>query len=246
VLHQAKKLAVVSADYAINSNLASLFKRRWSDVVEIPNGVDISHFHPNANPLAIKQKYNLGSQTKVILLVAVLDEAHYFKGTTYLLKAMAKIANPDARLIIVGDGDLKPQFLQLATQLNISERVIFAGKIANQLLPEYYAAADMVVLPSTAVESFGMVLLEGMACGKVVIASNIPGVRSVVTDGHDGLLVKPADATDLADKLQLLLNDAGKRAEMGRHGRAKVEAKYAWSAIIPRLETLYQTVLAGK
>ena len=100
-------------------------------------------------------------------------------------------------------------------------------------------------IPSTTMgEAFGVVLLEAMACGKPVIASNLPGVRSVVSDGQDGLLVRPGDVQDLAEKIEWLLGDAPRRKAMGGQGRAKVEQRYAWSKIIPRLVEIYHEVLA--
>jgi len=84
-----------------------------------------------------------------------------------------------------------------------------------------------------------------MACGKPVIASNLPGVRSVVSDGEDGLLVRPGDVEDLAEKIQMLLDDPQRRREMGERGRDKVEEKYAWPKIIPRLVRVYEEVLAN-
>jgi len=92
-------------------------------------------------------------------------------------------------------------------------------------------------------EAFGVVLLEAMACGKPVIASNLPGVRTVVSDGEDGMLVRPRDVDDLAEKMQMLLDDPQQRREMGERGRAKVEARYAWPRIIPRLVQAYQEAL---
>jgi glycosyltransferase involved in cell wall biosynthesis len=92
-------------------------------------------------------------------------------------------------------------------------------------------------------EAFGMVLIEAMACGKPVIASNLPGVRSVVNDGEDGLLVEPGNVADLAAKIRQLLDDPQRRQEMGKRGRAKVERKYAWDAIGAKLEQTYYEVL---
>lgn len=94
-------------------------------------------------------------------------------------------------------------------------------------------------------EAFGVVLLEAMACGKPVIASNLPGVRSVVSAGEDGLLVRPGDIDDLAEKTQMLLDDPQRRREMGERGRDKVEEKYAWPKIIPRLVQVYEEVLTN-
>jgi glycosyltransferase involved in cell wall biosynthesis len=101
----------------------------------------------------------------------------------------------------------------------------------------------VVILPSELQESFGLVLIEGMACGKPVITSKLPGARTVVDDGQDGLLVRPSSVDDLADKIQALLGDPRRRQEMGEQGRAKVEAKYAWPRIIPKLVRVYEDAL---
>jgi phosphatidylinositol alpha-mannosyltransferase len=101
------------------------------------------------------------------------------------------------------------------------------------------------VLPSTTMgEAFGVVLLEAMASGKPVIASNLPGVRSVVSDGQDGLLVQPGDASALSQAMGRLLGDPQLRQHMGQQGRRKVEAQYAWPRIIPRLVEVYEQALA--
>jgi glycosyltransferase involved in cell wall biosynthesis len=113
-------------------------------------------------------------------------------------------------------------------------------------LPAHYALCDLLALPSTTMgEAFGLVLLEAMATAKPVVASNLPGVRSVVADGADGLLVRPGDAADLAAKLRVLLDDPARRMEMGRRGRQKVEAHYDWPVVIPRLARVYDQALAG-
>jgi glycosyltransferase involved in cell wall biosynthesis len=89
------------------------------------------------------------------------------------------------------------------------------------------------------------VLLEAMACGKPVIASNLPGVRSVVEEGKNGYLVEPGDVEELRARIELLLGDRQSGRKMGEQGRAKVEKKYAWPTIIPRLEQIYKNVLSN-
>jgi len=122
--------------------------------------------------------------------------------------------------------------------------VRFCGRVSDAELPAHYALSDLVVLPSTTMgEAFGVVLLEGMACGKPVVASNLPGVRTVVQDGEDGLLARAGDAEDLAAKLALLLEDPARCRAMGARGRAKVEARYAWPRIIEQLVGVYERVL---
>jgi glycosyltransferase involved in cell wall biosynthesis len=88
-----------------------------------------------------------------------------------------------------------------------------------------------------------MVLIEAMACGKPVIASNLPGVRTVVSDGEDGLLVTPGDMTDLAEKIHILLDSPQRRKTMGERGRMKVEEKYTWPKVVERLERVYVEAL---
>ena len=82
-----------------------------------------------------------------------------------------------------------------------------------------------------------------MACGKPVIASDSPGVRSVVTDSEDGLLIKPGDSADLVEKINDLLFDPNLRQEMGKRGRVKVEAKYSWPKVGERLENAYWSAM---
>jgi glycosyltransferase involved in cell wall biosynthesis len=146
----------------------------------------------------------------------------------------------------VGDGDLRPHYEQLTNELGLSERIRFAGRVAGHDLPSVYRAADFLVLPSeTRGEAFGVVLLEAMASGRPVIATHLPGVRSVVSDGIDGLLVPPGNHRALSAaiaKLAALSPEC--RQHMGLAGRRKVEAEYGWERIGDRLEALYREVEA--
>ena len=175
--------------------------------------------------------------------VGTLDRAHYFKGVSILLEAFSKVGG-NAFLLIVGGGEWKARYQKQAASLGLGGRTVFAGRLPFTDLPQLYSSADLTVLPSLLLESFGIVLIEAMACGKPVIATDLPGVRSVVTDGSDGILVPPSDADALAEKIQRLLNDPGARREMGLRGRAKVETKYAWPKVIPKLIRMYEEVLA--
>jgi glycosyltransferase involved in cell wall biosynthesis len=243
VFSSASKFAVVSLDHAESCRLAPMFKRRWSDVVEVPNGVDADLFRPGIDPTVVREKHGIPADAPLVLFVGVLDRAHHFKGAGNLIRAFAALKNRDAMLMLVGDGDLKEQFMQQAAGLGIAERTRFVGKVSNSDLPDYYAAADLAVLPSSPPESFGMVLIEAMACGKPVIASNLPGVRAVVSNNVDGLLLQPGNIPELTDKIDQLLRDPERRREMGMRGRQKVEAKYAWSVIIPNLTQVYEEVV---
>jgi glycosyltransferase involved in cell wall biosynthesis len=241
VIGDAKRFVAVSYDHAAHCKLTPLFRKRWEDVVEIPNGVDSRFFSKDHR--SVRQQFGIPGDALVVGFIGGLDRAHHFKRVDRLISALARLQTPNAYLLIVGDGDLKPELINLSHALGVSERVVFAGKVAHDALPPYYAALDVLALPSSPPESFGMVLVEAAACGKPVVASNIPGVRSVVKDGETGLLVLEGDIDDLAHKLDLLLSDSTLRDSMGEVGYAHAQAHYTWSAIAERLEALYMEVL---
>jgi len=243
VFRGARKYLVVSRDHAASCWMAPLFRRRPSDVIEVPNGVDTDHFRPDVDGREVRRRYGIPESLRLALFVGSLDRAHHFKGAGYLLRAFARMGDEGVGLMLVGDGDLRPSLVALAETLGIARRVWFVGTVPHRDLPPCYAASDLVVLPSFPPESFGMVLIEAMACGRPVLAHSIPGVRSVVRDGEDGLLARPGDMDDLVEKMRALLEDPQRRAQMGRQGRARVEAEYAWPRIIPRLVQAYQEAL---
>lgn len=243
VLGGARKLAAVSLDHAANCRLGGLFRRRWHDVVEIPNGVDTELFHPHANSAAVRERLGIGQQDRVVLFVGAMDRAHHFKGVEHLLAALARLSDRHVVGLLVGEGDLRPRFEAEAARLGLADRARFVGGVPHEQLAPYYAAADVVVLPSFPPESFGMVLIEAMACGVPVVAHNIPGVRSVVRHGETGLLVAPGQTDDLASAIGALVADAPLREAMGARGRADVVERFTWPAIARRLVSLYEQVV---
>jgi phosphatidylinositol alpha-mannosyltransferase len=204
----------------------------------IPNGVDTARFHPDVPP-----RPELADGRLNVLFVGRLDPR---KGVPVLLDAMPAVRRlvPEARLIVVGDSFLRP-WLARDQRGRTREHVRFVGAVPPAELPSYYASAHVVVSPALRNESFGIVLLEAMASGKPVVASDIPGYRAVVEDGEDGLLVPPGDAPALARTLAALLKDPAKRLRLAAAGRAKAET-YGWGRVTARLEAYYLEVLAGR
>jgi glycosyltransferase involved in cell wall biosynthesis len=246
IVRRAARVLATSLDYAQASRLQEFLHDTNTPLAELPNGVDASRFHPDINPAHLRARYGLEPTDRVILFVGALDRAHYFKGVDNLLSALAQISLKPVRLLVVGEGSLRRTYQQQATDLGLARQVIFCGRISDDELPAHYALSDLLVLPSTTMgEAFGVVLLEAFACGKPVVASHLPGVRSVVSDGYDGYLVQPGDVKDLAEKTETLLGDAQRCQEFGARGRMKVETTYDWPAIIPRLERVYEEVLSG-
>lgn len=239
----AKKIIVVTKDHAQSSHLFKHLEKRGKDVVEISNGVDTELFHPNTNGEIIRTELKIPKDEINILFVGALDRAHHYRRVDILLHAINQLNDPAIHLTIVGDGDRKKRFSQLSEQLGLQARVYFLGKVPHEKLPEVYASADLVVLPSSIQESFGMVLIEAMACGKPVITSELPGVRSIFNIHTESILVKPVDVNDLKEKIHCLIHKPELRKMMGENGRKLVEKSYSLLRVGRKLEELYLNVI---
>lgn len=263
IIKASDKVAVLSFDHAKNSYLAPYLSASPDKFAELPNGIDSSIFRPLPQDQELMILNNICVQDKVIIFVGGLDRQHYFKGVPILLQAFKKLPQNyfpnvladgvkrgvlqelrgEAKLIIVGDGDLRAEFESEAKRLEVRDRVIFTGWIKNEDLPGYYSLADVFVLPSTAkTESFGIVVAEAQACGLPAVVSDWPGVRSTIIEGESGLLVKPGDIDDLAEKLKRLLLDDKLRQEFGEAGQSNSVAKYDWHKIVVRMEEIYDNL----
>jgi len=242
-LRSAARVLFTSHDYAHASYARQLLNSRESHIGELPNGVDTARFRPGIAS-ALGSRYTFSADDRVVLLVAGLDRAHAFKGVNVLLSALADLP-PRIKAVIVGDGALRTAYMERAQALGVNGRVYWAGYVPDAELPEYYRLADLTVLPSVTMgEAFGLVLLESLASGTAVVASALPGVRTVVDDGRDGRLVPPNDPHALAQVIESLLNDDTHRQNLGRQGRAKAVARYDWTAIGRQLEAVYQQLIA--
>ena len=238
LIRAANIITCASLDYVAHSSLENYYKKNKGKFRETFFGVDVSEFRITNYELRITNK-----DYKNILFVGGLDKAHYFKGVSNLLKAVSKLKFENWRLEIVGDGDMRPKYEKMACEMEIADRVNFAGRVSDKKLPGYYQNCDVLVLPSiNSGEAFGMVLLEAMASSKPIIASNLPGVRNVFENGKQGLLVEPENYNDLAEKIKIILSDDNLAEKMGEAGRKLVEEKYAWEKVGERLDGIYREV----
>lgn len=246
-LRAASRLLFTSLDYSRATYVRSWLRGREASLGVLPNGVDCARFAPGATSAALRRRYRLHEQNQVVLFVGGLDRAHAFKGVPLFLEALARHPRHVVG-VLAGDGDLRPLYEQRAAALGIAQRLRFAGRVPDAALPAHYRLADVTVLPSTTMgEAFGLVLLESMACATPVIASNLPGVRTLVTDGVDGFLVEPDDVDDLSAKLATLLAmPPSQRRAMGIAGRLKTACQYSWENIGLQLESIYARVLAER
>jgi glycosyltransferase involved in cell wall biosynthesis len=187
----------------------------------VPPGVDCSLFAPAADP---------GREPR-ILYVGRVESSSRWKGLGVLLEALRVVADsvPSARLDVVGDGDDLARLRRRAAELGIADRVEWRGRVPHDRLPAFYQRAAVTVLPSlTEAESFGMCLVEAMACGCPVVGSAVGGIPFVIRDGHDGLLVDPGDPRALAAALVTVLSDGDAARRLGAAGRSSALQRWDW------------------
>jgi glycosyltransferase involved in cell wall biosynthesis len=154
-----------------------------------------------------------------------------------LIDAFALVTQriPDARLLLVGGGDAVSDHLERAAELGLGGAVQAFGSLSGDDLVSAYQAARVVVLPSlTEAESFGMTLIEAMACGRPVIGSAVGGIPKVIDDGVSGLLVPPGNVQELADACVRVLDDDALADRLGEFGRDRVVREFTWTPTLDR------------
>jgi phosphatidylinositol alpha-mannosyltransferase len=202
----------------------------------IPNGVNLERF-ADAEPYE-----ELRDGTLNILFVGRLEER---KGLIHLLKAYQRLRkrHVDARLLVVGAGPKLREYRRFVGLRGIRD-VEFLGRVSDEEKARYFASADIFCAPATGQESFGIVLLEAMAAGVPIVASDIHGYKNVVQRGAQGLLVEPRKPRALAAALYTLALDPDLRDRMGEAGRARAP-EYSWDRVTEQVVAFYREVRAA-
>jgi phosphatidylinositol alpha-mannosyltransferase len=201
----------------------------------IPNGVDVHHYQPEG-----PRREELLDGKLNIFFVGRLEER---KGVGDLIRAcsIVKKSFHNFRLVIAGPGIRLRYYYQALARSLVGDNVIFTSYVPFNELPQYYRTADIFCAPATGGESFGIVLLEAMASGTPIVATDIAGYASVLTSGKEGLLAKPEDPRSLAEALLTLLNDRQARLKMGQGG-LDTAGKYSWENVSSRVLEFYQSL----
>jgi D-inositol-3-phosphate glycosyltransferase len=203
-------------------------------------GVDVAKFS-NGDRAGLRREF--GKDELVVLFVGRLVES---KGCHDLLRAyelLPPALRARTRLWFVGDGDQRIALERYAAELPEAARVRFWGAIDHVRLPDFYAAADLVAVPSRDIEGQSVVLLEAFAAARCVVAARTGGIGVVVEDNHTGRLVEAADPARLAQGIEALLRDEALRARLAANARRQAE-EYGWDKIAARFEELYRQTIA--
>ncbi len=228
ILRRADAVTACSSDLA--GRVAALMRRVPGGVVRVVyNGTDLDEF-AGAAPLVRPRPY--------VFSAGRLVET---KGMRVLVEALAALRSRgiDRDLVIAGSGPQEAALRALVERLGLGERVHFDGPADRARLANLYHGCAVFALAPLA-EGFGIVSLEAMACARPVVATRVGGIPEVVRDGETGLLARPADPADLADKLAVVLTDPARAAEMGRRGRARVADLFTWPAVAARYLDSYE------
>ncbi|PSF36836.1 glycoside hydrolase [Aphanothece hegewaldii CCALA 016] len=215
----------------------------------IPCGTDTSNFCA-IPPLSARKKLGWHPQDKIVLYVGRFDPR---KGIETLVRACAVLKNQgcdNLKLVIVGgsindriDGQERQRIEQIVQEMGLSEVTLFTGQVGHDLLPLYYSAADVCVIPSH-YEPFGLVAIEAMACGTPVIASNVGGLRFTVLPEETGLLVSPKDVEAFAQAIERVLLDEVWAKKLRKQASANVNQRFTWNNVAIKLSHLYRYTLA--
>lgn len=196
----------------------------------IPNGIDLDLFHPGA------PRPRLYDDRPVVLFVGRFDPRN---ALGVLLDAFGRVVSPrrQAQLVVLGDGPLDRFYRWRASGMR---NVTFAGRVVAER-PQFYANAALYACPTTRA-SFGMTLLEAMASATPIICSQIPGFTDLATNGHEALMFPLQNVGALSDALATLLDDEGRRAQLGANGR-RTALRYGWAAVADQVLATYDRVL---
>ena len=207
-------------------------------LARIPNGVNREKFHPEIDGSLVREGYTLKRRPIVLSLINGLGRS--VKGMEYLLQSIPKVkkTSPDV-MFLIGGGGLTSKLVSMTHDLSIKENVLFVGPVPRIQAPLYYAAADVVAIPSLA-EAQCMVSIEAMAMSKPVVASNVGGLPESLGNGRAGLLVPARNSEKLAEGIVELLANSETGRKMGQAGREIVSKYYDSRQQFSKIIALYK------
>ncbi len=218
-------------------NARQVRERYGRHVEVVHNGVDLDAFQPLAKDAT--QRLRLGAGPEDLLVVSV-GRLVGWKGIRIIIEALAGIPE-HVCYVVVGTGAEETALRSQAASLGLTNRVHFAGQIDHADLPQLLAQCDLFVQPSIGEEAFGISVVEAMACGLPVLASNNGGLPEIIIEGETGALLMPGDVQVWREAIAHLAADAQKLRDLGAAARLRVEAHFSWSANAQKHEAILES-----
>lgn len=241
-----RKLIVKKADVitVISSYLKNYAKRlnKKAQILVIPNGVDMANFSKEygyGELSELADRLGIKPGERVITTVSRLVPKN---GVDILIRAMEildyKLETRNYKLLIIGDGEQRGELASLAKELNVFEKIIWAGSVSHSDLPKYLKISDVFVRPSRS-EGLGSAFLEAMAAGVPVIGTKVGGISDFLKNKETGLFAEVNNPEDLTDKISLILNDKDLVEKLKKNAKNLVIEKYNWKIIAEQFRELY-------
>jgi glycosyltransferase involved in cell wall biosynthesis len=227
---------VVAVSPALADRMTDIVGFRRDRIRVISNGVDTERFRPLDVPRqTLRREFGLPEGAFVVAMVARFEG---FKDHAGVLRALSLLGHAnEVYLALAGDGPLREEIGQLATQLNVADRVIFLGEIPA--VERLLNAVDVLVSNSSHNEGMSLAILEGMGCGVPVVATRVTSAPELLDEGTAGILIPPRDPGALAEAIRRLMGDPDVRATLGRAGRERVLERYSMDFMVESYRQLY-------
>ena len=233
----------IAISESVKEHLIKDFALSEKDIRVIHNGIDLSKFQiPNSKfQMQAKRRMGLGEGPAIGIIARLSEE----KGHAYLIKAMQEVIAraPDAQLLIVGEGRMGKELAGLVKETGLEKNIFFVPAVMDS--QQALSAMDLFVLPSVK-EGLGLALMEAMACGLSVIGSDVGGIKSLIRDGHNGLLVRPADIPGLSRAILELLQNPVRAISLGTNARAFINDNFSQEKMVSETEEVYLECLNAK
>ncbi|MBI4294350.1 MAG: glycosyltransferase family 4 protein [Betaproteobacteria bacterium] len=220
---------------ASRHNARQVEQRYGRSVQVIHNGVDTSVFRPRGRDAALRASFGAAPDD---CLIASVGRLVGWKGLRVVLEALAGLPR-HFRCLVVGTGSEEQTLKQQAGQLGIAERVHFCGRIDHAELPLVLSQCDLFVQPSIGEEAFGISVVEAMACGIPVLASNNGGLPEIVVEGETGRLLPPGEVAAWREAIEHTAGDGARLKSLGANARARAESEFTWAANAQKLEAIF-------
>jgi glycosyltransferase involved in cell wall biosynthesis len=235
-LYQRATRHIVTTGERLRETLVRENRFREDRITSVPTGIDPSRFRPGDKAEA-RRTLGLDPRGRYVGIVATLRS---WKGHLYLIEAFARLAAADAavRLLIVGEGPMRPLLEQKIAELDLAPKVMLAGR--QDAVEPWFRAMDVFCLPSYANEGVPQAIVQAMLSGLPVVTTPVGSIAEAVTDQETALVVAPKDASALAAAIRRLLDDPALAGRLGQEARAQAERKFGRDAMIARMEAVFR------
>ena len=236
---------VICVSNAARRNLNSRWGLRSEKIEVLPNGVDLQLFGSHADPRSVRQEWGLDGGP-IVIFVGGFQIWH---GIDFLAESFSRVveAVPNARLLLVGDGPMRPSVEQTISNVGLESSVRITGLVPQQRVPAILAASDVAVLPYPRLPQemwfSPLKLYEYMAAGKAIVATRSGQIEEVLRDQENGVLTEPGDVETFAKAIVSLINDPARRSKLGENALQQARQSHSWEHYVDRLEAIYRQTL---